>query len=240
MFNLEQLFKKGLFKLDPPVQDEIMSRIEQEPIMNKYWLLLGSFYLFSLLTVILLMVFVYYISQPRIPPTFIYDEKTNKIVTVEKTTQNNKKVEVPYKIATLPIAHQSFRIVQSWAENAVQDIYTFNFVNFDERLENSRQYFTDGGYDAFLRALERDGVGQDIKLNRLEVNTIVLERPILINWGGFEQNFVWKIKMPIMVLYNTAGNQKTENYMLELVLIRVPSYINPKGVAISRFSMMNR
>lgn len=221
------MFKPILDNLDPIKEDSLNERINKEPIAKKYWITIGGSILLLALTAIISIMTM----------TIRKNGSPAKVIAVKVVNQQldlNSAEAVPI---TLNRAHQSLKNVTSWVQDAVGETYSFGFGNFDEQIEKAQQYFTPKGYDTYLKALKANNIENDVKGKNLEVSIIPLQTPIIINGGNWGDTEFWRFRMPVLVSVSGGKTPVIENYMLELLVLRVPSHLNHKGLSIAEYNL---
>jgi len=221
------MFKQLLNALDKVEQNGLSERIDKNPITKKYWIALGGSIILLLGTVLVNIAAL--IEKKNIQPA----ELRAVLIKDNKIIQESIK-EVPI---TLPTAHHSFKNLISWVKDSIRETYTFNFLNFDEQTKKAEKYFTPEGYQTYIKALQETNVEKDIKTKRLEVVTIPMQTPVLINSGVYGDLEFWRFRVPVLVSIQAGKEPLLDNYMMELLIILVPPYENPKGLAIAEYKM---
>jgi Type-IV b secretion system, inner-membrane complex component len=219
---------KGLLDfLDKTPDDALTERMGKEPVSSKYWMFFGIS-IFALLISALLN-FTSLFRKNETPPADLYsvvrkdgklDESTVKLVRV-----------------TLPSAHNTIKNVTAWIKEAIGETYSFGFLNFDKQVKKASLYFTEEGYAGYLRALEIAKIRDTVVSKKLEISILPLKEPILINSGMFRDEEYWRFKTPVLVNYFGGKEPIREKYMLEILIRKVPSYVNPKSLAIHEYIM---
>lgn len=216
------MFKNFLFSLDKPLSDKISDSIDKEPFTKKYWFQLGATIICLLLTVLLSIISIFKYDSSIAPVTYGVNLK-------EKT------ISQPLNI--IPYPHQSFKNVSSWIIDAVTAAYSFDFSQYDNQLNKASYYFTPDGYQTYLTALNINKVRDNVVGKKLQISIVPMQNPVLINGGAFGNTTFWRFKMPVMVSYYGGKEAIVQRTMIELLVLRVPSYQNYKGLAIAEFNM---
>jgi hypothetical protein len=221
------MFKPVLDVLDKVEQNGLSERIDSNPATKKYWLTLGGSIV--LLSASMLINAVTIIKRKDIEPATL---RTVVMKDGQLDTNNVKQVPI-----TLPAAHSTFKNLTSWLTDAISETYTFGFTNYHEQVSKSEQYFTEDGYRSYLNALQINNTEKEIVTKRIEVATIPLQTPVLINGGIFGDSEFWRFRVPVLVSIQGGKAPIVEQYMVEVLIIRVPSYISYKGIAIAEYNM---
>jgi len=219
------MFKSVLESLDRSEQDGLSERINKEPYTKKYWITLGG-------SVLLL------VASIGINIISMNSKKTDLAATFSYVVKDSViDVKSEKLLITLPYAHQSFKNVSSWIIDAIGETFSFGFANFNEQIDKSQYYFTTDGYKTYLNALKRSGVEESIKKNKLEVSILALQDPVMINGGKSGGTEFWRFRLPVLVSFSGGKEAVIEKYMMELLVLSVPSYQNHKGLAIAEYNM---
>jgi len=123
-----------------------------------------------------------------------------------------------------------------WASKAAVAAYTFDFVNYDKQASLVRPYFTDAGWNDYVRSIS--GLIQTIKQNQLLVNGVVSGTPVISNQGDLTgRGYVWRVQMPFLVTYQSSEGTSKKSFNVAISIIRVPTWKNPSGIGIDQFVM---
>jgi hypothetical protein len=221
------MFKPVLDALDKVEQNGLSERIDSHPATKKYWLTLGGSIV--LLTGTIFINVVTLIKRKDIQPAV-----TSSVIMKDGHVDVNSVKRIP---VTLPAAHQTFKNITSWLTDAISETYTFSFTNFYQQADKAEQYFTPEGYKSYVNALKMNNVEKDIMNKKLEVAAIPLQTPVLINGGSYGNNEFWRFRVPILVSVQGGKDPVVDHYMMEVLILRVPSYVNHKGIAIAEYNM---
>lgn len=223
------MFKKILNIFDKVPTDSLLDRIEKQPITSKYYRAI-SLTLISLIVLIIFEIFViYFKSKPN--PAHVYSVvRSNGII------DKNTIKPVP---VTLPFAHQSFKNIVNWLNDAIIASYTFDFLNFYKNVYGAEFYYTPDGFNAYVNALKSSGLEKDIIGKKLIASIVPLKSPALLSSGMYSTGEFWKFSVPVLINYSGGTNKPfNSKYLLEVTVVKVPAYISHKGLAISNFSML--
>lgn len=124
----------------------------------------------------------------------------------------------------------------TWASKAAVTAYTFDFYNFEKQIAFARPYFTPAGWNDYQASI--GGVIATIIQNQLIVNGVVSGPPVISNQGELPgRGYTWRIQIPFIVTYQSAGPTSLAYYTVVITLVRVPTFVNPTGVGIDQFVM---
>jgi intracellular multiplication protein IcmL len=126
-----------------------------------------------------------------------------------------------------------------WASKAATAAYTFDFVNYNKQISAARPYFTEAGWQSYLQGI--NGVIDTARKGQLFINGIVAGTAVISNQGPLPgKGYVWRIQIPFLVTYQTANGLTKRNYLVVLTIMRVPTQVNPQGIGIDQFVMVQR
>lgn len=124
-----------------------------------------------------------------------------------------------------------------WASKGATSAYTFDFVNYKNQILAARSYFTEAGWQDYLRSVEK--LINTIVENQLFVNAIVSGTPVIANEGPLPgKGYTWRVQIPFLVTYQSANAVSQRKYMVVLTIVRVPTATNPQGIGIDQFVMV--
>ncbi len=130
---------------------------------------------------------------------------------------------------------QSGKSVESWAVDAVQKIYTFDFLKAEEQLTAAQPFFTAEGWDSFTRALEASPLMKTVEENKLAVSVTPIKPPIIEATAGTGGNeFAWRVVFPVMVSFTGDTPTKNQYMLMRVLIVRVPTTENPRGLGVQQ------
>jgi hypothetical protein len=124
-----------------------------------------------------------------------------------------------------------------WASQAAINLYTFRFSETNNEIyQRISPYFTATGGAAYYNSLTN--VLATLKQNKINTHCAVTGQPVIANqgkWDNFEMT--WRIQIPFLVTFEGAGILSTKFYRVTLLLTKMPTTIEPAGIAIEQFRM---
>lgn len=124
-----------------------------------------------------------------------------------------------------------------WASRGTTMAYTFDFVRYNSQLAMARPYFTEAGWQDYLRSVNT--LIETIVRGQLFVNGVVNGTPVITNQGQLPgRGYTWRLQIPFLVTYQTANAPTQVSYVVVLTIVRVPTNINPQGIGIDQFVMV--
>lgn len=206
--------------LDSPApNDSIQTSLDESPIPIKYKKMLAGIICAIGLAVLGLFVFHTFAKKPRIPQVFLVN-------TANESAQ----------VRPMAYPNQSVDTIQRWAAEVVTAVYTFDFANLDSQLAQAEEYFTKDGWESMVKVLKNGPLLKDVEGKQVSVTVTPLSRPIIESTGGTPGNeFAWKVVVPILLSMSGDFQTKNTKLLVRLVIVRVPTTENPKGLGVSQF-----
>jgi len=167
---------------------------------------------------------VVYMVTHRPMPTYFASTDTGRIIPLIPLDQPN-------------LTDQA---VVNWASKAVVAVYTYDFINFRQTLQENEKYFTQSGWRSFLDALNESKNLDAVRENKMVVSAFVSAAPIVTRKGVLQGRYVWVIQIPLLVHFASANQQSDQNYVIQVQVWRVSTLDNPYGVGIMAFNVITR
>jgi intracellular multiplication protein IcmL len=163
---------------------------------RQYFLALAAFALSLVVIVVLGFILGYLLRHPTRPLYFATDN-IGRLIRVTPVTVPNMSPEE----------------VVAWTIDAVQSIYSYDYVNYRQELQDSQKYFTNYGWGNYLSALALSNNLIGLKANKQIVIAQVVGQPKLITEGLLGGAYAWKFEMPVLLTYwGPPYNDKSKFY----------------------------
>jgi len=128
--------------------------------------------------------------------------------------------------------------VIKWAEQAVGQIYNFNYVDTALKFQNNYKLFTPLGYINTYNALVNTGknvatinaINLVVKGKACEGTKVVSKG--IQNYMG-TSTYTWRLEIPFVARYLNATQEFTSKPKVSVVIRRLPFILAPDGIAIS-------
>lgn len=180
-----------------------------------YGRLLSLLHLMVLANLVLLAIFIYLFTHRATPPTFAsYEGKNTPLVSINS-----------------PLVSQ--RALLDWANQAAISVYNLDYVNYAKEMKQAATYFTPSGWQLFQNDFKK--VLDPVVTKKLRVSAVATNVPVIIDQGMLLGHYSWKIRIPLLVTYESASTKRTQSLMADIVVLRVPATMTPKGIAIAQF-----
>lgn len=177
--------------------------------------LLGAF-----VAIVLLVLMIVYLIMQRPAPVYF-------------AMSANGRIEKLYPLSEPVVTAQS---LLQFASEAAMSAYTFNFIDYRKQFMDSKQYFTDEGWNGFLQSLKDSGNLDAVKTRQLIVNAVPGGAPVVVQEGVLNGRYAWRVQMPLLVTYRSSSQTYHNSWMVTLLIERVSSVTYPRGIAISQIN----
>ncbi len=126
--------------------------------------------------------------------------------------------------------------VLRWASKAAVASYTFDFVNYNQQVQNAAPYYTRAGWLAYRSSVQ--DLINSITQKQLFVNSVVSGAPVIANQGQLPgKGYAWRVQMPFLVTYQSSEVTTRNSYYVILTIVKVPTNVDPTGIGIGQFIM---
>lgn len=149
-----------------------------------YYLVLSSLALAVIVIFILIGVLVVLVKNPPQPLYFAVDNISRLIP------------DVP-----LNQANMSIQAVMKWTVQAVEQAYSYDFVNFRRQLQSAQKYFTRYGWTQYMSALQASNNLTALKERKMIFIAKAVGQPTIVAEGLLGGAYAWKFQMPVLVTY---------------------------------------
>lgn len=131
--------------------------------------------------------------------------------------------------------NQSDSAVLQWANQAAIAAFTYNFVNYRSELQAASGFFTAEGWTQFLNALQESRNLEAVKAKKLVVSAVATRAPIILQKGILNNQFSWRVQMPVLVTYQSASEFSQQNNVVTMLITRISTLNSPRGIGIAQF-----
>ena len=144
------------------------------------------------------------------------------------------------QLVPLDRPNQSDATIVQWANEAAVAAYSFNFVDYRERLQEASEYFTPTGWRSYLAQLAQSNNLSAIKSRKMIMHSVATGAPVILQQGIIDGQYSWQVQMPMLVVLETASQKVQQPLTITMMITRVSTLENPKGVAIAQFVAAQR
>jgi intracellular multiplication protein IcmL len=129
----------------------------------------------------------------------------------------------------------SISALLEWSRSAAIAAYSYDFVHYRKQLQGASEYFTSEGWQKFVTALKDSGNLQTVLSKKLVATAVPTGSPVLLNRGVINGRYSWKVRLPMLVTYQSQSQTFQQPLMVTMMVARVPNVNDPKGIAIVQF-----
>ena len=91
--------------------------------------------------------------------------------------------------------------VTAWAIEAVQNAYSYDFVNYRSQLQSAQKYFTNFGWSNYMKALTASNNLPALSARRQIVLAQVVPPAKIVAQGILGGAYAWKFQMQVLMTY---------------------------------------
>lgn len=130
--------------------------------------------------------------------------------------------------------------ILAFAQECAMGAYSFDFANYKQQLQALQmQCFDQQGFEQFVSAMERAKVVETVRQQQLVATGTTNGAAVITNTGKLANGtFAWKVEVPMQVSYQRQGFITQQRLVVELTVIRVPTDVRAKGIAIAQYVSM--
>ncbi len=125
--------------------------------------------------------------------------------------------------------------LMSWVAQAATETMTFGFSDYRRRLQESSRNFTRRGWESFTSALQSARIIESIEANSQVISAAPRGAPVLQSEGVVNGQYQWIVQIPMVLSYQSGAKQRSDNWLVTLVVVRVPRLESPNGVGIAQW-----
>ena len=114
----------------------------------------------------------------------------------------------------------------NWVTETICNAVSLDFLEWREKLSNTRENFEDAAFKSFLASLESSGILDMIQEKRLSVSAVVTRAPVISASGLVGGKSTWKVEFPLVVSYESSqGVESTQRLMATVLVCRASTAI---------------
>lgn len=130
--------------------------------------------------------------------------------------------------------------LMSWVAQATTEVMTFGFHDYRRRLQDASRNFTRRGWESFTQALQRSRIIEMVEANQQVVTASPAGAPVVEREGVAAGRYQWVVQIPIVLSYQAGARRRSDNWLVTLVVVRVPRLESPNGVGIEQWIATQR
>lgn len=185
-----------------------------------HYLALGTFGLALFIIIFLGGLLEFLLKNPTRPIYFATDNVSRLIQVVPVNTPNMTKDEVI-----------------AWTKEAIENAYSYDFINFRAELQSAQQYFTSYGWRNYMVQLRNSNNLIGIRERKFIGIAKVIANPVILAEGILAGSYAWKFRVPLLVSYLQPpayddGTKFSNALVVTVIVQRQPVLQGYKGLGI--------
>lgn len=197
----------------------VMVHLRNSFYKRKFHLAL-AIYALSLVVVVILIGTLIYVMKTRVHPLYFVTDELGRLI-----------VDVP-----VDRPNMSAEDVMKYVTDAVEQSYSYDYVNYRAELQEAQKYFTDYGWRNYMKGLTESSNLVGLTQRKLISIAKIASPPKLISQGLLGGAYAWKFEIPLLVTYMAPPyNDKSQysNPLLVTVVVQRQSVLTSyKGLGI--------
>lgn len=141
---------------------------------------------------------------------------------------------VPMHSLSEPVITNDF--IVSWSGLTARKLFNYDFNDYQQKLDEVRDRFTEGGWEKIQAALKSSGVLNSVINNKLVVNSVVVGAPVIQARMIVNGRFTWRVQMKLLVEFTSASQKEKESFVVTMDIQRIPTLNAAQGIQIDNFS----
>lgn len=134
-----------------------------------------------------------------------------------------------------PVLTDSY--IREWSKMTARSMLNLNFENYESQLDKASQYFTPEAWGTFLSDMNKHGYLSSLKKSQLSMNSFVSGPVVIVFEGVINGQFVWKVQMPVKILFEGASSSVKNSWVVSMTIYRVPTVENPRAILVNSVSL---
>lgn len=202
--------------------------------------------LFSFVLSVFSVFLVYTFATQKVSPQYVQLDSQGRLL----------------KEKPLNVKDRSDGEVMSFAMDAVKQLNTYDYINIKDQINNASQFFTPSGWNTFVTQYTNSNTSVMVQDKRMIVSSEVTGEPKITKEGvisgvmlptGKADIYTWAVSIPFKITYtahsgkdnaspsNSANGNGYAGSLeqvgtLELLVMRTPANILPKGIGIASYN----
>jgi intracellular multiplication protein IcmL len=165
--------------------DALIAVLKRNAFYKRQYLLALCALCLSFIMMVVLGWVLYFLLQHPARPLYFATDKVGRLIQIVPVTQPNMTTQQ----------------VITWAIRAVEDIYSYDYVNYHSQLQSAQKYFTNYGWTKYMNALTLSNNLLALEQRKMIIIANVVEQPTLLAQGLLGGSYAWKLQMPVLVTY---------------------------------------
>lgn len=139
------------------------------------------------------------------------------------------------QMAALSSPNMGRDAISNWAASAAGQVMTFGFNDIDERFAESKNNFTQKGWDTFRKAVMNSKFVEEMMSKQQILTTVPENVPVLKKEGFVNGTYSWTFDIPLLITFRAGSVKSTRSKSVQMVIEKVSTRESPAGVGISEW-----
>lgn len=178
---------------------------------------------------------VFYLDNKDLIEPKIYEVQPTDIIKRNESAYHDKQLIIFDKPRHTEVA------LQRWVNTVVNDLYNFDFLNFEDRIEHISQYFTKSGFENFVQSLQNIRADENIIDNKLTIKTFVFDKALFPSTYGNKRlsdgNIYYQLNIPMRMTVQKGNVIREFNTNFNILLVLLIDNNGKTGFYIQEFDM---
>jgi intracellular multiplication protein IcmL len=124
--------------------------------------------------------------------------------------------------------------ILEWAVEAIEKSYNFNFTNYEDVISNASSFYTKLGYQNYRRNLIETALVNTVERRKSVLTVVPTSAPTILKEKPTPDGvYAWQIQFPMTMSIQNAKEVLKTDWVVTMLILRVPINESPKGVAIA-------
>ena len=126
-------------------------------------------------------------------------------------------------------------VIKRFVHDAIANIFTFDYVNYEKQVDRNYEYFTDSGFEELVNSLnQRDSLLEQVKDTKAILNAKAEGMPVMARLKRHEAElYDWHLAQPVLFSFNSDNKVKSRRVQVDIYLKKQRKIENPRGYAIA-------
>ena len=128
-------------------------------------------------------------------------------------------------------------LITQWASMTSKKIYSLSLNEYADQTAALKPYFTSAGWSSYQKALSDSGLLDAVKNQKLEVNAVTTNDPVIEKSGVKAGVRYWVVEMPILISFESANEVAPQHMVISMTVVRSKDIKAPSGLQVKRLAV---
>ncbi len=127
-------------------------------------------------------------------------------------------------------------ILTQWSSIAAMSLFNYTAGNYTNAIPIAlKTFFTQAGATAYYEDFIASKSLEDVIEKSLTVTAVAQGPTVILRQGILKGIYSWKVQLPILVTYSSLSEDKLCDYVVSMVINKIPTWQSPKGIGVNEF-----